>query len=128
MEKRIRDKWNDARSKYPIELIILVAVVVVAATTFVVCTSNDRNVQALDDSRADTTSIMEEDTDFAAVPGYDDLYYSKTTGVVYVVIRNNDSNRHSTFGMMSAYYAPNGLPYRYDRQTGSLMEIPYPVN
>ncbi len=42
--------------------------------------------------------------------GYDNLYYDTRTGIVYYV----------TYERMSAYYAENGLPYRFNSETGEL--------
>lgn len=42
-----------------------------------------------------------------------DLYYDSTTKVVYMTY----------FKEITAYYAPNGLPYIYDELTGHLEKI-----
>lgn len=54
------------------------------------------------------------------VPNRDCLYYDLTTKNVYVMYREFNGNQG--YGYMSAYYAPNGLPYLYDISTNSLVE------
>lgn len=49
----------------------------------------------------------------------DDLVYDSATRVVY--IENNTSN--SGYCVYTPYYAPNGLPYRYDVETNTFEEI-----
>ena len=58
-----------------------------------------------------------------AIPGYDNLYYDNQSKVVYFIF--NESNGYQGYGYMSAYYAPNGLPYRYDPFKQKLVEISY---
>lgn len=55
----------------------------------------------------------------ASVPDEQDLYYDTSTNVVYFIFNEGLSNRG--FGYMSAYYAPNGLPYLY--KGGKLVEV-----
>lgn len=50
-----------------------------------------------------------------------DLYYDANTKIVYIMF--NECAGHSGYGYMSAYYAPNGLPYIYNVQTNELEEI-----
>ena len=47
--------------------------------------------------------------------GYDDypLYYDTTTDIVYII----------SYHRQTAYYAPNGLPYKYNPETNELEEI-----
>lgn len=54
-----------------------------------------------------------------SVPNERDLYYDTETGVVYFVFNEFYGNRG--YGYMSAYYAPNGLPYLY--KDGKLVEV-----
>lgn len=65
----------------------------------------------------------ESNTGLVAIPGTSDLYYDSQTKVVYFVF--NESMGHSGYGYMSAYYAPNGLPYLYDPFKQELVEIGY---
>lgn len=56
----------------------------------------------------------------------DGLYYDKTTLIVYfwngwfAVTKHNVSSYDTS---PTPYYAPNGLPYRYDPKTNTFMEI-----
>lgn len=49
------------------------------------------------------------------------LYYDVTTGIVYWWNGSMSVNDSST--VTSAYYAPNGLPYKYNPKTNTLEEI-----
>ena len=55
----------------------------------------------------------------ASVPGEQCLYYDTKTGIVYFVF--NEFTGNQGYGYMSAYYAPNGLPYLY--KDGKLVEV-----
>ena len=55
----------------------------------------------------------ESNTGLVAIPG----------AVVYFVF--NESMGYTGYGYMSAYYAPNGLPYLYDPFKQELVEISY---
>ena len=50
-----------------------------------------------------------------------DLYYDANKKIVYIMF--NDCAEYCGYGYMSAYYAPNGLPYMYNPQTNELEEI-----
>lgn len=65
----------------------------------------------------------ESNTGLVAIPGANDLYYDSQTKVVYFVF--NESMGYTGYGYMSAYYAPNGLPYLYDPFSQELVEISY---
>lgn len=65
----------------------------------------------------------ESNTGLVAVPGVSNLYYDSQTKVVYFVF--NESIGNVGYGYMSAYYAPNGLPYLYDPFNQELVEIGY---
>lgn len=64
----------------------------------------------------------ESNTALIAVPGAENLYYDSQTKVVYFVF-NESSGTYTGYGYMSAYYAPNGLPYLYDPFNQRLVEI-----
>lgn len=49
------------------------------------------------------------------------LYYDTNTKIVYILF--NEYAGNSSYGYMSPYYAPNGMPYVYNVQTNSLEEI-----
>ena len=63
----------------------------------------------------------ESNTGLVPVQGFNDLYYDSQTKIVYFVF--NESMGYSGYGYMSAYYAPNGLPYLYDPFNQELVEI-----
>lgn len=52
---------------------------------------------------------------------YKNLYYDEQTKIVYVML--DRASGYCGYGYMSAYYAPNGLPYLYDVESGKLVEI-----
>lgn len=56
-----------------------------------------------------------------SIDGMDSIYYDANTRIVYIIIPVIDMS--TDFGFMSPYYAPNGLPYMYDTETNSLVEI-----
>ncbi len=60
-------------------------------------------------------------TNLEPVPFGDDLYYDVQTKVVYMMF--GQENVYQGYGYMSAYYAPNGLPYLYDANNQALVEI-----
>jgi len=53
------------------------------------------------------------------ISGRSNLYFDPATKIVYILF--NESAGYSGYGYMSAYYAPNGLPYVYE--DGTLAEI-----
>lgn len=55
------------------------------------------------------------------VIGRDCLYYDPQTEIVYFLF--NEFSGNMGYGYMSVYYAPNGLPYLYDVESGELVEI-----
>lgn len=68
----------------------------------------------------------ESTTGLVAIPGVNDLYYDSQTKVVYFMFNECSWNRgYLGYGYMSAYYAPNGLPYLYDPFNQELVEISY---
>lgn len=69
------------------------------------------------------TKGYESNTGLVAIPGINDLYYDSQTKVVYFVF--NECSGYQGYGYMSAYYAPNGLPYLYDPFKQELVEIKY---
>lgn len=69
------------------------------------------------------TKGYESNTGLVAIPGFNDLYYDSQPKVVYFVF--NECSGYQGYGYMSAYYAPNGLPYLYDPFNQELAEISY---
>lgn len=56
-----------------------------------------------------------------AITGQNNLYYDGNTKIVYFIF--NECLANQGYGYMSPYYAPNGLPYRYDSNNQTLIEI-----
>lgn len=52
----------------------------------------------------------------------EDLYYDVQTKVVYIMFGHTNGG-YRGYGYMSAYYAPNGLPYLYDVNSQTLVEV-----
>ncbi|WP_281513167.1 hypothetical protein [Bacteroides acidifaciens] len=63
----------------------------------------------------------ESNTTLISIPGANDLYYDRKTKVVYIMFDRYTA--HRGYGYISAYYAPNGLPYLYDVFNQELIEI-----
>jgi hypothetical protein len=63
----------------------------------------------------DNTDIM------VRIDDYDFLWYDSTTRIVYWW--NGKIEGYTTATTPSPYYAPNGLPYRYNPETNILEEI-----
>lgn len=55
------------------------------------------------------------------ITGQNNLYYDSNTKIVYFMFNEHLGNQG--YGYMSPYYAPNGLPYRYDANSQTLIEI-----
>ena len=65
-------------------------------------------------------------SDFTKIKGEKHLYYNNDTKVVYWIggsYQLNVAGEDFTTSYISAYYAPNGLPYMYDTNTKELVEI-----
>ena len=77
--------------------------------SFVACTSEGEK------SYSKHTGLIE-------ISGHSNLYYDPATKIVYILF--NEAAGYSGYGYMSAYYAPNGLPYIYEN--GALVEINKP--
>lgn len=63
----------------------------------------------------------ESRTSLGKVDGRDNLYYDMGTKIVYFIF--NEFSGYQGYGYMSPYYAPNGLPYLYDENSQTLIEI-----
>lgn len=80
------------------------------------CDSEPVNVNVSNDSNLAGNVFGE-----SALIGIGDyLYYDSTTRIVYWWNGSTDYNAATT---PSPYYAPNGLPYRYNPETNSFEEI-----
>lgn len=58
---------------------------------------------------------------FIEVPGRDNLYYDPQEKIVYIIF--NEFLGYYGYGYMSPYYASNGLPYKYDTRSNSIVMI-----
>lgn len=58
------------------------------------------------------------------ITGSDNLYYDNDTEIVYIIYEKGIG--YGRYGYMSAYYAPNGCPYRYDTNRQKLIEVIFP--
>lgn len=65
---------------------------------------------------------IEELFGFVKIQNESNLYYDTDTNIVYFVAGAHYYS-HKGYGFMSPYYAPNGLPYKYDITTNTLREI-----
>lgn len=54
------------------------------------------------------------------------LYYCEETKIVYIIF--GECGGYDGYGYMSPYYAPNGLPYLYDVNEHTLVEIDKELN
>lgn len=63
----------------------------------------------------------EKHTNLVPIPCEENLYFDSNTKIVYFIF--NEWTGRSGYGYMSAYYAPNGLPYLYDEIEQTLIII-----
>lgn len=63
----------------------------------------------------------EDFSGLVSIVGRNCLYYDQNTKIVYIMFRERGG--YDGYGYMSPYYAPNGLPYIYDINSQSLIEI-----
>lgn len=64
--------------------------------------------------------------DFIQIDGYNNLYYCKDTDIVYWIggsYQVNVIGEDYTTSYMTVYYAPNGLPYKFNKRLGLIEEI-----
>lgn len=96
------------RKKHPIIFAVITAFVV----TLLIFSLSGCAMKGVKNYEANTWRL-------SPVPNEQDLYYDTSTNVVYFIFNEGFGNRG--FGYMSAYYAPNGLPYLY--KGGKLVEV-----
>lgn len=65
---------------------------------------------------------VEMHTQLVKIEDRDNLYYDPQTKVVYILFNEAYGNRG--YGYLSAYYAENGKPYKFDLSLRELVEIP----
>lgn len=98
---------------------VLIFVLVMAVTTMTGCESRDNSVYVNAEDQEDLSgNVFGKD---ALIEIGDFLYYDKTTRIVYWWNDYLSVSQCST--TPSPYYAPNGLPYRYNPETNTFEEI-----
>lgn len=65
---------------------------------------------------------IERTTSLVKIEEYNDLYYDPKTKIVYMLF--NERSGYAGYGYLSAYYAENGKPYKFDLSLRELVEIP----
>ena len=103
------------------KIIIIVAVI---CTLFVSGCSCVNSNGVVNSDTAEQSDVIQ--SDFTKIDGYDHLYYHKDTKVVYWIGGSYNMNvigDDFTTSYMTAYYAPNGMPYLYDEQMHVLVEV-----
>lgn len=107
--------------------ILLMSASVVFATT---ACRNDATVESSEHSKeykADTNTDKIDVGTSALIEIDDNLWYDKNTYNVYYwdgILYDGFVN-HSASTTPSAYYAPNGLPYKYNPESGEFYENDY---
>lgn len=96
--------------------IILICVVIMS--TACGCAKAD-SVQVNVEGRDDISGNVFGKKALVEIGGY--LYYDSTTRIVYWW--NGELNDYRADTTPSPYYAPNGLPYRYNPETNTFEEI-----
>lgn len=91
---------------------VLVVLILIALIT---CFSGCKNISL------EVSKNYEKHSTLKKLPYNENLYYDSDTKIVYFLF--NEWAGNSGYGYMSAYYAPNGLPYIYDTVSNSLIEI-----
>lgn len=99
--------------------ILLLVIGIVLCVSLAGCSSDNVNNNGISDN---SNSVQRQDnTGFIFIEGHPNLYYDPTTEIVYFIFRERQG--YKGFGYMSVYYAPNGLPYKYDVDNKELVEI-----
>ena len=105
--------------------ILIICVLCVVMFSLISCGEYDGNNDGTDvyvnyeNSEALNSNVLGID---ALVKIGNGLYYDSTTGIVYWW-NGVDYNYSHAATTPSPYYAPNGLPYRYNPETNTLVEI-----
>lgn len=97
--------------------IIITAMIVICSCFFTGCGSKETSLNIKQESFVTQTGGIGI-RNLKELDGY--LYYDVTTGIVYWW--NGKMERASAI-TPSAYYAPNGLPYKYNPANNTLEEI-----
>lgn len=98
--------------------IIITAMIVICSCFFTGCGSKETSLNIKQESSVSSTGRIGI-KNLKAIGGY--LYYDATTRIVYWW--NGSMNMSNDSTAPSAYYAPNGLPYKYNPTTNTLEEI-----
>lgn len=98
--------------------IIITAMIVICSCFFTGCGSKETSLNIKQESSVSSTGRIGI-KNLKAIGGY--LYYDVTTRIVYWW--NGSMNMSNESTAPSAYYAPNGLPYKYNPTNNMLEEI-----
>lgn len=98
--------------------IIITAMIVICSCFFTGCGSKETSLNIKQESSVSSTGRIGI-KNLKAIGGY--LYYDVTTRIVYWWNGATGVREYAT--TPSAYYAPNGLPYKYNPTTNTLEEI-----
>lgn len=94
--------------------ILILLTTLLFSYSLVGCGSNDVVVNVENEGNIHNAVFGESELIFIG----NGLYYDSTTRIVYLKM-----NSVGGFSYMTAYYAPNGLPYRYNPETNTFEEI-----
>lgn len=100
------------------KIIIITTMIAICLCFFTGCGSNEAVLNIKQESSVSSTGRIGI-KNLKAIGGY--LYYDATTGIVYWWNGATGVCDYAT--VPSAYYAPNGLPYKYNPANNTLEEI-----
>lgn len=100
-------------------IIVLIFSLVMAVMTMTGCESSDNSVYVNAEDQEDLFGNVFGWNALIEIGNF--LYYDQTTRIVYWWNGYLGANQFST--TPSPYYAPNGLPYRYNPETNTFEEI-----
>lgn len=100
------------------KLLILLTMTLLCSSTLFGCGSSSNVVINVENKENLNNIIIGKS---ALIEICDGLYYDSTTRIVYWWNGYMDGFRYDT--APTAYYAPNGLPYKYNPETNTLEEI-----
>lgn len=95
--------------------ILYIVLVIIICLTLVGCEINPNQIH----------DINNLPNSIRAIENQRNLYYDINTQIVYILFKESPNASYRGYGYMSAYYAPNGLPYIYDVKNQELIEINY---
>lgn len=97
--------------------IAILAVVIFLIFLMSQCSKPSTDVPVSENNRVENSGYVSGTyLDFKTIS--DDLVYDAATNIVYV-----ENDTADTYDVYVPYYAPNGLPFRYNGKTGELEQI-----